>query len=353
MKTNKSIIIILAIILVLSLIFNMYLGIKHTNLNLEYSNYKDETTNQINTLNQNLENLKKQNQELDTELKKVGDEINSYQQEILDSMAWFTQNSYIDDKSLYDNPWRTIEFLNRLDNCYEEGKTSKIKLGCFYLMNLKRLDLIYRQDLQTSQSIDKLQSIKEFVDNGGGDCEDYALFFKAEYNTIIRELNQTGELKNIKLESWKGTSSEEDKYWLEFSENWYLPYTEKVDIKEGYIYPNVVCGNLYDLNTNTINGHCMIGFTKNQIKTPEDIYELSSAPLIEPQNGEYRGLINEESSEVYIRGFENENQKFPSEIYEIITDNDLFLYSKNQKKWISYSLFDERLKELEDNLENF
>lgn len=133
------------------------------------------------------------------------------------------------------------------------------------------------------------------------------------------------------------------KYWLDFSEGWYLENGYgALNLREGYKYPTVVCGELYDLNTENTSGHCMVAFTQNKILNSEDIKELSGAPIVEPQNGMYVGLVDDLSSGISLRP----STIYSSSIFLIITDSDILLFDDNASSWDSYSGFNESLTEL-------
>ncbi|MBS1266278.1 MAG: hypothetical protein MAG795_00245 [Candidatus Woesearchaeota archaeon] len=360
---------VITLILIVILIFNI------NNLNNKIENQKKELENrneQISNLNKDISNLnisfnqlksekqnlesEKQNleinfEELDEEYSNLKDEtnlllsdINTYQEEIEESLEWYKINSLLDDNTEQKRVKRQID-----NNCVEiRNNECKIKLGCFYLINSEKLDLEYKYDETIYEKEDKLTSIKDFLKNDGGDCEDYSLFFKAEYNYALNQC----EDNNIVLEGWKYPNSEdrETKYWLNFQKSWYLDDVAKVEIKDN-IYPNIICGNLYDPILGDVAGHCMIAYTQNEIKSINDLSELDNAYIIEPQDGSFQGNINRENSEVYLL---NEDiwydESVNSWIYSIITDNDYFLFSESDLDWNSYSLFNSHLNTKKNEL---
>ena len=86
---------------------------------------------------------------------------------------------------------------------------------------------------------------------------------------------------------------------------------------------------------------------EEKIENIQDLELLNGAPLIEPQNGIYLGKVNDESSAVNLIN-ENNHGKVNSYISIVITDNDLFLFSDEYKKWLSYSIFNGELSETKD-----
>ncbi|MFH1439714.1 MAG: hypothetical protein ABIG89_04050 [Candidatus Woesearchaeota archaeon] len=276
------------------------------------------------------EELSKKHENLKTEVRKTLDKIKVYKQDIETSMKWFNDNAEITDKN--------IKYYLSPNSCFRMGtKTCRIKTGCFYFVNSERLGYEYKYDTMTSNANDKMQSIQDFMKNKGGDCEDYSLFYKAEFNYVLNQCLETGA-DNIIIEGWMPSKYEEDRYFVEFSNNWFLTGATDKIIPAGFIHPNIVCGNLYDFSKKDAGGHCVIAFTKNRIKSIKDIDELNNAPMIEPQNGLYLGLINEESSKTYILTKENYDTTY-SYINLIVTDEDQFLFSDQHKEWLGYSIF--------------
>lgn len=256
-----------------------------------------------------------------SDLNKAISSINLYEEELQNSMEWFETNSELE--TLQDE--KIEQELE--DKCM---KGSNIKLGCLYLVN-KQLGYEYKKDQEIGNRTDKLQSLTEFRENKGGDCEDYGLFYKAELNYL---LEQTGETK---LETYKPG---EDKQYLDYNEQWYVENVEKITF-EGDFKPVVVCGRMYDLNTETQNGHCVIALAENKIEDTGDLSVLRGVPMIEPQDGSFYGTIGEDVA--LGRG---DSKSF---ITVIITNNDLFLHSSGGE-WMSYALFEERLKNLEGDI---
>lgn len=269
--------------------------------------------------------------ELNNETNTLINDIEIYQFEIKKSIEWFNANAILEDSSKHQLIKDKLE-----ESCLEITENScRIKAGCFYLINKKDIGLEYKYDYETSNRTDKLQSINEFIENEGGDCEDYSLFFKAEYNYLYEKC----ENKNIILESYVITNENDnnaENYWLNFQKNWYFPYT-LIKNFENYNFPNVICGNMYDKNKDKISGHCMIVFSREKIKSINDLEKLDKMIVIEPQDGSYRGKINEEITLINKEKFLNSD--FESWVNVVITDDDYYLFSQNDYSWKSYSSF--------------
>lgn len=333
MKFKINLFIIILSIVFIFLIYLIYLqyqkisALKNENLVL---------TEEISQLNINLEKIK-------DEIQSNINLLEEYKTDIQTSMFWFKDNAIITEELSKKDI--SLYLRNR---CYETSSNDcSINLGCFYLVNEEFLNLEYKLDIETSNQLDNLQSLKEFLTNNGGDCEDYALFYKAEYNYLSNKC----EFKSITLRGWESSEDESDEVWLDNGKNWYLNYAKETILPEGYIYPNVVCGNIYDLNTDSISGHCIIAFTKKEINSITDLKELDKSPIIEPQNGEYLGLINDVSSEVYL--LEENQEDYPTSfVYEVITDKDLFFFEDETTTWLGYSYFYTLLDEQQQKLIN-
>ena len=264
--------------------------------------------------------------------------IEDYKKEIELSMKWFTENAGLGETSMEE----TVKSRIVYECMHMKRDECQIKTGCFYLLNEERWDITYKTDEQTSGRADKLMAIEDFLDSKGGDCEDYALFYKAELNHILGECAKNNAT-SITIDAWYPGDDTSGTYWLSYKKKWYFPFTNSINLKSGYVHPTVVCGNIYDLRKKKVGGHCIVAFTKNKIQTKDDIdIELRLAPVIEPQNGKYLGLIEDTSSGIYLdKGHE-------SYLTVVITDNDYFM-STNQG-WQGYSGFYEMLEHKEKHV---
>jgi len=331
MKKHAVFIIILLIILVLSLIL----------LTFSYLDQKEKINSlqEKNSIQQNqISNLTSQLTGNNEEIRKNVELLDRYKSEIETSMAWFSTNAVLGKSGMEETAKHDLA-----NKCYDfSDGTCKIKLSCFYLVNSEFLKLEYKIDNVTSKKEDNLQSISKFIDNGGGDCEDYSLFYKTEYNYLLQDCKGEGG-RNIVLESYEYSTNFADIVILDNQNYWYVNNANEKNLPEGYEYPNIICGNIYDLNSQQVNGHCLLAFTRNKIENINDLSELNLAPMVEPQSGLYMGLINDPSSNVtLISGYMANSQSF---IYEVITDNDLFLFDSENSEWLSYSNFYQKLDE--------
>lgn len=283
--------------------------------------------------------------ELKSEIDSTVMDLNAYEKEINESIGWFKANS---DLVAVSEGQGIGEYITNY--CYHTDVTRDkhyVKTGCLILVNENKLGLKYKEDIVTSEKVDKLQSLSEFIKNKGGDCEDFSLFYKAEWNYLIANIQSPS---TVIVDAWEPVETSEI-YWLDFLDTWFYKNANPVELKGGYIYPNVVCGDLYDLNTGEINGHCMIALTKSKIGSVAELNKLKDAPIIEPQNGRYYGRINNPDSGVYIAQNINDIGTTGSVIYKVVTDEDMHLFVQSIGSWKSYKLFYDEFEEAVKKIE--
>ncbi len=262
---------------------------------------------------------------LKEEVNSTIEKIDEYEEEIQSSLDWFNTNSVLGEN--HENV-----LLNLKSNCKKQtSKSCLINLGCFNLVNSKFINYKYKDDLVTSSSFDKLQSVSDFVKNKGGDCEDFSLFFKAEYNSLVDSCDG----KKPNLFAW--VENKGSKFWSNFSETWYLPDAKAQYLDVNNIHPLVVCGSIFDPQSQQVNGHCVLAFASRKIISVEDIFVLEDSELIEPQTGQYLGFIGSDSG-VFLVSL---NSSSLSYIDTLITDNDFFIFRNNE--WSNYKKFGSEL----------
>ncbi len=332
---------------------------KYSELENDFTNYKSSSDEQVNALNARISNITDENKmlvhrinitetlyndqlsqynELDSahtkDTKKIdllSGQMTEFEQQISDSLKWYKSNAVLSDSDGQKRVKNKLDFY-----CLKEDDSScEVKLGCFWLVNQEFLGLRYKYDILSVDKWDKILSIKEFLDNGGGDCEDYALFFKAQLNYILDRC----ENKDITLQGW--WYSDKEKYWADYQEHWYIP---NADVREesNYIYPNIICGKVYDYRSDDYAGHCVIALTKSRIKDGSDLGLLMHSKIIEPQDGEYLGDVNKQ----YLFMPEYNGYAENLSISMVITDNDLYLFDFDNEKWLSYALFRDEINDI-------
>ncbi|MBN1175273.1 hypothetical protein JXA48_01380 [Candidatus Woesearchaeota archaeon] len=333
-----------------------FLMVKINSLNQTIDSYKYELStleNKFSSLNDSYAVLNSQKLNLETNLADAKNDydglkkesadiigaINTYQTEIQNALSWYKKNSVLGQSKTEER------IKSRLDSyCFEiKQNTCEIKLGCFYLLNSEYFDLSYHYDNETYSKEDKLSSLTEFLDNNGGDCEDYSLFYKAEYNYVLSQC----EGKSVVLKGWTLPNDDSDtrKYWLNNARTWYLDDVALVTI-ENFTYPNIVCGALYDPVLGNVAGRCMLAFTEKPILSSSDLDDLDGAFLIEPQDGSFRGNINQINSNVFLLTNKTyTDDSILSWIDSVISDSDYYLFSRTYASWLTYDSFDKQLQE--------
>ena len=348
---------VLCIILILFIFFLKYEFSLEKNKNLELEreiinlnseiqlleNNLSNLNNNINSLNSKISILLNNNSELEQNLtfaKKLISEnelsLIKYEEKIQTSMNWFKENSILNNSNIIQ---KNIE-QNTYDKCVIENQyTCNINLGCFVMTEKNELNY-YLDNISELGQEDKLYSIQEFLEKKGGDCEDFSLFYKAQFNSMLNRCKDKSIVFTTyskKFESWK-----KEDFSLDTDEKWYLPniYIHNFEnITNSY----VVFGDMYDLNSNTINGHCMIALTNKSINNINDLYILKGSFLIEPQTGEYEGIING-NSDIFLIENGEDIESYYSSIWAVISNEDYYLYDyEKELKWYSYGSIKEEI----------
>lgn len=298
-----------------------------------------------NSISSELSKIKTENKLITEDYEYIKNDLLNFKEIINESMDWFRENSTIEsinDLNRFKLKLKTKCVYCENDYCY-------IKTACIEHVNSTYLKLKYKEDIRTSKEEDKLQTLESFVNNKGGDCEDFSLLFTAQLRYLV---------DYIKLEKEKIPIIEsiiEDKTNVDYyiygdpgeDGSWYYDKNIKgYHLDENYIHPYVVCGNLYDIQSQEYNGHCVTLVTNYEIERPEDISEkIYNSYLIEPQFGDfidyvdYSGLLGEQNN--------------IGEIYMIITKNDIFYNEMyllenpiNQYNWYGYQTYLEKINDI-------
>jgi len=318
---------------------------------LEKSNQEKEIliknkTSEIEKLNSKLEENQIQIQQLknklENELNKFEKTKKEYEQlieQINSTMSWFSQNAYFPE----GYKWESDIFLKLVqDECIYKNK---LNVPCItHFFEHSAMSLRYKTE-ELGGKKDYLQSIKETILRGYGDCEDYALMLKAILNTL-KEKNQNLDIKLSYAAASSGSryiiyplKNNEDEYW------YYPDSTEKEGLRLNDSYFYVVC--YYDKETNF--GHCANAASNNKLSSAKDVFLLENADVFEPQNGYYLGKISEEFK---ICSKAKRDSNFLAcenkEISLVITDKDIYTIN-NESEWIG---LEDKIKNIQKILEN-
>lgn len=258
----------------------------------------------------------------------IMESLDSLEKRINESISWFKENSHLPSNYswVFDPLQRRIleGFKQRLlEDCVHKGG---LNLACVsHLMENSAFAIHYRKDIASGKS-DYLQSVKETISIGWGDCEDYSLLFKAILNSI------KSSDPALPLIAWAPSSSGgEFRVYPkeapgESTSYYYYPNAKAVWIDPPYRHSYVVC-YLQD----PYSGHCTVALSKSKINSSSQMGALYGAVVFEPQSGLYLGEIGKSFSLCSHRDCFEE----PNNIWLVISDEDL--YSYEEEGWVGYS----------------
>lgn len=313
------------------------LGQRHTEIQ-SLESEKTQTQEQIQIIgaeNENLtlinEDLMKKNEQLLKETQWTLNSIDYYSERLQQSIDWLRENAALPTERPYSSARTVIE-----DKCYKtKYDDCLIDTGCFSYANEVILGITYKTDEQVTGELDQMQDLVSFIQNKGGDCEDYALFFKAEWNHIIDKCVE--ERKEAKITSW-----------YRYKVNNARTAVDIANIPGTFKYPTVICG--YFKEKSETYGHCVIALTNRSITNISTIEYLVGAHVIEPQDGSYLGTVGSAEEDVALVSDE-EAENDEAIISEIITDNDHFNYNETSGEWWSNQMFLQLLTEQKEKLQ--
>ena len=255
-------------------------------------------------------------------------EVQDYIEIVQTAMQWYSNNSTIDNlkeatriKSLLKN------------NCLDcKDNVCNIKTACIFVINKEELNLEYEIDQLTSGKADQLQDIQNFLDHEKGDCEDFSLLFTAQLRYLIDYVKSTDRIPVVEAIIKSDTKKD---YFI--TNKWYYPEgIEKKEIDSEFIYPYVVCGQVFDPQADEHRGHCVIALSNKEIQSVDNIDYLSNSYLIEPQNGLF--VDNLEKDIIFIGKGNKETR-----INTLIIKDDIYLHdsivTNKENKWHNYMQF--------------
>ncbi|NPA38807.1 MAG: hypothetical protein GXN99_03380 [Candidatus Nanohaloarchaeota archaeon] len=342
-KSNSFLVTTVFILFLASIAYNIYLFSENTTL----SHYYEQCISDLEKIKYEYENLTYQYLNLQNQyimlyenITLINQSLYAYEQEVSDALQWFKYNSELKNSGIEESKLSIL--FNRCvriekDKCY-------INLGCIEHMNSQEyiFGFDYKYDNETTTKEDKLLSLEEFVENEGGDCEDYALFYKAEFNYLKQLCYEKGAdelvLLSFSFDVPQHLGEKAQDFFLENTQTWYYPnvYVWKLS---NYTYAYVVCGNIYDFNAHQYTGHCMVAFTPEKINYPSQLQQ-QNAVVVEPQIGSVYGIIGKDINITTNPYLQNDS------IYYVITDEDQYIYSLYFEKWLSYKQIQNILEEM-------
>jgi hypothetical protein len=251
----------------------------------------------------------------------IASDLSSLQQSVNDSIYWYKENAQF--PSNYS--WEADIYLKRvLSDCVENNA---LNLGCMsYLMANSAFAIHYRTDLGSAGKLDFLQSVKQTIDLGWGDCKDYSLLFKAALNSIrarqagLQAVSFAAGTGNFYIYPKQSEVKATESYW-------YVPNAEKAQLGPlDSLRSFVIC---YRLNQNS--GHCTVALSDKPISSSSEIGNLQGARVFEPQIGSYLGIVGQDFSICSQPSCVNDIKA----IQIVISDDDLYKYQDNA--WVGYS----------------
>ena len=238
---------------------------------------------------------------------------------INESISWFRINAYMPK----NYSWAGDIFMSRAStDCVDKGA---LNLACIsHLMENTAFAIHYRNDKQSSGRDDFLQSVKQTIDSGWGDCEDYSLLVKAILNSL-REQNSS-----LSAVAWQPAASGEFRVYPKETPGSNEPYWVYSNAKAAQLgplsRPYVIC-----YSVDAASGHCTAAISEAAINSSSQVPLLDGAQAFEPQNGQYLGRIGASLSLCNGSGCKQQ----PGKIWLVIGDNDLYMYGEGG--WQGYA----------------
>ena len=303
-----------------------------SNANAQISSLQASLTEKEGQLAESRGNLEEQQKKAEA----IMSDLSSLETNINQSMSWFRSNAELPK----NYSWTTDIFLQRvLSDCVDR---SELNLACIsYLMENTAFAVHYRTDAESSGKADFLQSVRQTIDSGWGDCEDYSLLFKATLNSV-RE-NSDG----LSAIAWQPGGSSDFRVYPKLGKQlqsddsyWYVPSSRGVAIGNlGQTEQYVVC-----FRKSAQAGHCTVALSQAKISGSSDIGALLGAEVFEPQSGLYLGRVGSEFSICSDDDCFSTNNA----IQMVIADGELYKFENG--RWVGYSDYLKRVQEAKQEL---
>ncbi len=254
------------------------------------------------------------------EIEKTLDRLNEFEIKVDDSIDWFRQNTNVANISAYE----TIR--QELGKCVKVRGNCTIDLGCINNVNQQNY-FEYSSDDRSTGRKDYLKNLSMIYGQKGGDCEDFSLLFRAEYDYLVDTC-----LQNVTREK-------------------IVPFTGDEKIPGTYMY--IVCGS-FDPGGVVENwgGHCLVALTAEPILSSLDIYKkIRKSTLVEPQNGEFvADMSNTNVTKIFDNGMPPDTLHHLS---MVITNDDLIIFNAfgEMVEWEGYHDFLDDIGQLKGGVE--
>ncbi|MCX8194918.1 MAG: hypothetical protein N3G22_02320 [Candidatus Micrarchaeota archaeon] len=293
----------------------------------------NKTAGELAKISSELEKERKNAAETEARLSALKEKLDAVEEAVNSSIGWFRENAYLPA----NYSWTTEIFKQRaIADCIDKNE---LNLACIsFDMENTAFAIHYRLDSEKGVQ-DKLQSVKETISLGWGDCEDYSLLFKAALNSIEKERG------GLAAYGWRSGGGGEFRVYPK----------ESIHTEEYYYYPNArkgYAGNLSSLQAyvvcytvSSLYGHCAVALSERKLAKSSEVLEMDGM-VFEPQNGEYLGRIGEKFQICTAA----ECLEKPNYIHRIISDGDLYIFSK-ERGWESYADYLQQVRALKAGLE--
>ncbi len=184
------------------------------------------------------------------------------------SREWFTNNSRM--------PPSLFNFTSQAETvCAANGTFA---LGC--INSAMQEDLGFRF---LSEWTDRLYSIPEMIDRGGGDCDDYSLFAMA----LLNSMKEDGVRADLRVGEARGVEA----VLLGLGENDSSTGTSAGDLQA--VYPMAMCYTISSRNED-ISGHCINILSRSRVESIDELEKLNGSMTFDPQNGDFTGLVGDD-----------------------------------------------------------
>lgn len=270
---------ILITLLIISLLIlsNLYFYFNYKKLEKElfYLNRKLESLNstlnerdlEIETLKRNFSILQEKYEKLRRENAYINKKLKEYE-DIVKEIEYNIEKykKFISENLNYD--FSNKDFIHSIKNyCIDVQEVSYLNLPCAIYILKDKHNFKYIND-----TYDEIYDIEDFIERGGGDCEDWSLFVAALINYFKKKDNIE---KLIVFEQHPGYNF---KLYEEGNVIYYYEDAKEVEISlKEYPIINLIC-----YIRSPTESHCIIALSKN-ILTPKNFEKYI---LIEPQTGE-------------------------------------------------------------------
>ena len=278
-------------------------------------------------LNESRASLAGQQQKADA----LASEFSQLESTINSSIAWFRGNAYMPE----NYTWSAGIFMSRvMSDCTDRGS---LNLACVsHLMENTAFAIHYREDIAAG-SEDHLQSVKETIGLGWGDCEDYSFIFKAILNSVRRQN------ASLNIVAWQPASSGDFRIYPKETPGETGPYWVYANAKGANMgapsHAYVIC-----YSVDAASGHCTVALSDADVQASAQVPLLEGAYAFEPQSGRYLGRLGESLSICTGSGCKQQGGK----IWLVISDSDLYMYGDNG--WQGYADYLSRVQEAKSGI---